>query len=74
MKKKMDLTKDSPEIAQEKLESFKKLFPEAISEGKIDVEALRRTIGESVAAVISLKASGRPKRNNEKNKYLGAGL
>lgn len=50
MKKKMDLTKDSPEIAQEKLESFKKLFPEAISEGKIDVEALRRTIGENVAA------------------------
>lgn len=50
MKKKMDLTKDSPEIAQVKLESFKKLFPEAISEGKIDVEALRRTIGENVAA------------------------
>lgn len=50
MKKKMDLTKDSPEIAQVKLESFKKLFPEAISEGKIDIEALRRTIGENVSA------------------------
>ena len=50
MKKKPDLTKDSPEIAQDKLESFKKLFPEAITEGKIDVEALRRTFGESVAS------------------------
>ena len=50
MNKKMGLEKDSPAIAQEKLAHFKKLFPEAISEGKVDVEALRRSLGENVAS------------------------
>ena len=50
MKKKMDLEKDSPKIAQEKLTHFKKLFPEAMSEGTVDVEALRRSLGENVAS------------------------
>ncbi|MDO8804742.1 MAG: site-specific DNA-methyltransferase [Elusimicrobiota bacterium] len=50
MKKKMDLEKDSPAIAREKLEYFKKLFPEAMSEGKVDVDALRRSLGENVVS------------------------
>ena len=50
MTNKMKLEKASPEIAQERLKEFKKLFPEAISEGRIDIEALRRTVGESLAA------------------------
>ena len=50
MTKKMNLEKASPDIAQEKLAGFKKLFPEAVTEGKIDVEALRRSVGESIAA------------------------
>ncbi|MBU2575383.1 MAG: site-specific DNA-methyltransferase [Elusimicrobia bacterium] len=47
---KKTLEKDSPAIAQEKLKHFKKLFPEAVSEGKVDVEALRRSLGENVAS------------------------
>ena len=50
MNKKMDLEKDSPAIVQENLAQFKKLFPEAMSEGKVDVEALRRSLGENVAS------------------------
>ena len=47
---KTELKKDSPEIAQDKLQQFKKLFPEALSEGRVDVDALRRSLGENVAA------------------------
>lgn len=44
------LDKNSADIAAEKLEQFKKLFPEAMSEGRVDVEALRRSLGENVAS------------------------
>jgi len=47
---KTELEKDSPEIAQEKLKHFKELFPEALSEGRVDVDALRRSLGENVAS------------------------
>ena len=50
MTKNAGIDKASPDIARENLEKLKKLFPEAVAEGKIDVEALRRTIGEEIAA------------------------
>ena len=42
------MTGGSKDIKQEKIEQLKKLFPEVISEGKIDVEKLRLTLGEDV--------------------------
>ncbi|MBI4801076.1 MAG: hypothetical protein HY796_00995 [Elusimicrobia bacterium] len=48
MAKKITVEKESPAIAQEKFGYFKKFFPEAVSEGKVDVEALRRSLGENV--------------------------
>lgn len=42
--------KNSAEIAREKLAQFRKLFPEAVTEGKADLEALRRTLGEAAAS------------------------
>lgn len=48
MTKNANLEKASPEIVKARLEDFKKLFPEALSEGKLDVAALRRTLGDNV--------------------------
>ncbi|MEA3306347.1 MAG: site-specific DNA-methyltransferase, partial [Elusimicrobiota bacterium] len=46
--KKANLKKDSLDIVQEKIGQFKKLFPEVLSEGKIDTEKLRLTLGENI--------------------------
>jgi adenine-specific DNA-methyltransferase len=42
------VSKQSMDITKEKIAQLKKLFPEVISEGKIDVEKFRRTLGEDV--------------------------
>ena len=38
----------SPDIKAERLEELKKLMPEVFTEGKIDVEKLKMTLGEDV--------------------------
>jgi hypothetical protein len=35
-------------ISEEKIEQFKQLFLEVLSEGKIDVEKLKLTLGEDI--------------------------
>lgn len=42
------VSSESMDITKEKIAQIKKLFPEVIHEGKIDIENLRRTLGEDV--------------------------
>ncbi len=42
------VSKESLDIKEEKISQLKKLFPEAISEGKIDIEKLRISLGDEV--------------------------
>lgn len=37
-----------PDINEERLEQLKALFPEAFTEGKLDIEKLRQTLGEDI--------------------------
>lgn len=42
------ISKESQDIIQEKVSELKKTFPEVFSEGKIDFEKLKLTLGEEV--------------------------
>ena len=42
----MDVTKDSPDIVEQKIKQLKKIIPECFTEGKIDFEKLKNTLGE----------------------------
>lgn len=46
--KKMDLR--SMDVAVDRIEQLKAIFPEAVTEGKIDFEKLKRSLGEAVEA------------------------
>jgi len=49
MKKSQDsMTGESLNIVEEKIRQLRELFPEAISEGKVDIERLKQTLGEEV--------------------------
>ncbi len=39
---------ESADIKQQKIEELKKIFPEAVSEGKIDIEKLKLTLGKDI--------------------------
>lgn len=42
------LSKESLNITQEKIEQLKKIFPEVVSENKVDFERLKLTLGENI--------------------------
>jgi len=42
------LSKESLNVTQEKIEQLKKIFPEIVSENKVDFERLKLTLGENV--------------------------
>ncbi|GHT04526.1 hypothetical protein AGMMS5026_04120 [Endomicrobiia bacterium] len=44
-----NFSKESINIAEEKLTKFKQLFPEVFSEGKVDFERLKLILGESAS-------------------------
>ncbi|GHT15509.1 hypothetical protein AGMMS49573_02150 [Endomicrobiia bacterium] len=44
-----NFSKESINIAEEKLNKFKQLFPEVFSEGKVDFERLKLILGESAS-------------------------
>jgi len=43
------LSKTTPDIAQEQIEKLKKVFPECVTEGKVDFDRLRATLGDADA-------------------------
>ena len=43
------LTKTTPHITQEQIERLKAVFPECVTEGKVDFDLLRATLGEADA-------------------------
>jgi len=43
------VTKTTPDLVQEQIQRLKQIFPECVSEGKIDFDRLRATLGEADA-------------------------
>jgi adenine-specific DNA-methyltransferase len=43
------VTKATPDITQEQIERLKQIFPECVTEGKVDFDRLRATLGEADA-------------------------
>ena len=41
------LTKTTPHITQEQIERLKRIFPECVTEGKVDFDILRATLGDA---------------------------
>jgi adenine-specific DNA-methyltransferase len=47
--KRQPVERTSPDIAAEQLDRLRQIFPEVFSEGKVDFDKLRATLGENVA-------------------------
>ncbi len=43
------VTKTTPDLGQEQIERLKQIFPESVSEGKVDFDLLRATLGDADA-------------------------
>ena len=65
------VTKTSPDINEERLDQLKDLFPEAFTEGRIDFDKLRTTLGDIVddrhAQFRQLHKNSLPHQRNQRN-------